>query len=407
MVLAPFVESAMPGQHPKVLRPTHTFKDELDVTIAGVQIRLIHAPGETDDQLFVWLPEKKVLMPGDNVYKSFPNLYTLRGTHYRDVATWYKSIDAMLAFDPEFLAPSHTLPVSGKEEIRNILTTYRDAIQFVHDQTLRGINQGLTPDELVEVVKLPDHLRNHPYLQEYYGSVEWSVRSIFSGYMGWYDGNAADLYPPTLSARAEKMAKLAGGEEQLLAAAQQAVRDGDYAWALQLSDHLMRLQPDSESVQQLRADAARAMGFAAHNANARNVYLTEAFLLEGKADFDEEAMRVRSYDLIKAMPIKSFVESMGINLNPEYSLDREETLALVFTDVNESFNIHVRHGVAIISEGPASEAGNTMTTTSDIWLDIMAGKISLPGALATGDIQLEGGRLRIPSVLSFLSMFRS
>ena len=85
---------------------------------------MIHAPGETDDQLFVWLPEKKVLMPGDNVYKSFPNLYTLRGTHYRDVATWYKSIDAMMAFDPEFLAPSHTLPVSGKKEIRNILTAY-------------------------------------------------------------------------------------------------------------------------------------------------------------------------------------------------------------------------------------------------------------------------------------------
>ena len=107
-----------------------------------MKLELVHAPGETNDQLFVWLPEKRVLLPGDNFYRAFPNLDTIRGTLYRDVLQWVESLDRMRERRPEHLVPSHTRPLSGADAIHAALTDYRDAIQFVHDQTIRGINRG-------------------------------------------------------------------------------------------------------------------------------------------------------------------------------------------------------------------------------------------------------------------------
>ena len=121
--IGPFLEAAHGGGTPSLIRPNRTFSDRMELTLCGIEVELVHAPGETDDQLFVWLPEKRVLLPGDNVYKAFPNLYTIRGTHYRDVVGWVRSLDAMRALAPEHLAPSHTRPVSGREQVTEILTS--------------------------------------------------------------------------------------------------------------------------------------------------------------------------------------------------------------------------------------------------------------------------------------------
>jgi len=404
--VGPFVEIGKPGHVSKILRPNKTFSDRLEVVIAGVPVVLVHAPGETDDQLFVWLPEQRVLMPGDNLYKSFPNLYTLRGTHYRDVAAWFRSIDKMRTLRPAHLAPSHTGPVSGEAEVMDILTAYRDGIQFVHDQTIRGMNQGLTPDELVETVVLPPHLRDHPYLVEYYGKVEWCVRAIFEGYLGWWDGNVAKLMPAPLHERAENMARLAGGREQLYEAARAAVEAGELRWALELSDHLLRLDPEWQAARQVRAEAARSLGRVQLNANARNILLTEALLVEGEVALDPEADREVTYELIKGFPVRAFIEALTVNLNPAHSLDADEVMSFRFTDTGEAYSIHVRRGVAEFQVGEHPSPDHAISTATDTWLDIMAGRRSLPGALATGDVELQGGRLSIPSTLGFLAMFR-
>ena len=145
--------------------------------------------GETADALYVWLPEKKVLFSGDNFYKSWPNAYAIRGTPYRDIRSWANADDMMLKEGAEFLVPGHTRPIIGKAAVAEALTDYRDAIRFVFDKTIEGMNQGLTPDELVAYVKLPARLAEKDYLREYYGNVEWAVRAIFEGYLGWFDGN--------------------------------------------------------------------------------------------------------------------------------------------------------------------------------------------------------------------------
>ena len=258
------------------LPPTKTFADTMDIEVAGVKMTLVHAPGETDDQLFVWLPDKKTLLPGDNFYKAFPNLYAIRGTKYRDVLKWADSLDKMLQYDIEYLVPSHTRPIRGQARIASLLTDYRDAIRFVHDETIAGINKGLTPDELVETVKLPTRLAENPYLVEYYGTVAWSVRNIYGGYLGWFDGNATNLFPMSTRDRAERVAELAGGAEALLEKLREAVETGDHQWAAELADLVIALEPDAAEPKRLKADALTALGEGQISANGRNYYLTRA-----------------------------------------------------------------------------------------------------------------------------------
>ncbi|MGB5681088.1 MAG: alkyl/aryl-sulfatase, partial [Polyangiales bacterium] len=126
--LGPFVETLDPEMTLGLIRPNKTFSDVLRTEICGVKVELVHAPGETNDQLFVWLPDRGVLLPGDNIYKAFPNLYSIRGTQYRDVRAWVLSLDKMRALRPQHLVPSHTRAISGQDEIYETLTAYRDAI---------------------------------------------------------------------------------------------------------------------------------------------------------------------------------------------------------------------------------------------------------------------------------------
>lgn len=161
------------------LPPTITVPDSgLKTTIAGVEIEFHIGPGETDDALFIWLPKEKVLFAGDNFYSSFPNLYAIRGTAYRDVLSWSKSVAKMAEFKPNVLVPGHTMPIRGEEAATTALKDYSEAIRSVYDQTVRGINAGKSPDQLAHEVTLPEHLKDKPYLIQFYGSVPHAVRAI-------------------------------------------------------------------------------------------------------------------------------------------------------------------------------------------------------------------------------------
>jgi alkyl sulfatase BDS1-like metallo-beta-lactamase superfamily hydrolase len=405
--IGPFLDAGSGGGTPSLVRPNKTFSDRMEVTICGVRARLVHAPGETSDQIFVWLPGKKVLLPGDNVYKAFPNLYTIRGTAYRDVMAWVRSLDAMRALHAEHLAPSHTRPVSGAEDVDEILTAYRDAIQYVHDQTIRGMNRGLTPDELVERIELPPHLESHPYLQEFYGTVEWSVRSIYSGTLGWFDGDTATLSPASPADRAAGMVELAGGEEALLAATRAAVEEGRTEWAAELASHLIRFDPDLEEAKRLKARALRALGRRSVSPNGRNYYLTQALELEGAVTVAEVPPTAETIGLAKSMPIGSFVAAMPANLDPLASADVDRVMGFRFPDVGESYTIHVRRGVAEFRRGFPEKPDIAISADSGVWIEVVAGVRSLPAAMATGDVEVAAGIRQVPPLLRFLSLFRS
>lgn len=189
------------------LPPTVTVPSSgLNATIAGIEIEFHIAPGETDDAMFIWLPKEKVLFAGDNFYSSFPNLYAIRGTAYRDVLSWSESVAKMAELKPHAVVPGHTMPIQGQEAATAALTDYSEAIRSVYDQTVRGINAGKGPDQLAYEVTLPEHLKDKPYLIQFYGSVPHAVRAIYSGLLGWYDGNPTTLNPLEPRLKAKKMA---------------------------------------------------------------------------------------------------------------------------------------------------------------------------------------------------------
>lgn len=267
------------------VKPNRTFAEGRQrLVIAGVELNLVAVAGETDDALYVWLPGRRVLFSGDNFYKSWPNAYAIRGTAYRDIRSWAEANDRMLQEGAEFLVPGHTRPIIGKAAVAEALTDYRDAIRFVFDKTIEGMNKGLTPDELVSYVKLPARLAEKDYLREYYGNVEWAVRAIFDGYLGWFDGNPSNLFPLTPKDEAQRIAKLAGGEAALFEQARKAFQDGDAQWASQLCDHLLALDPTARDPKLVKADALTALAENLLTATGRNYYLTVAQELRSQSE---------------------------------------------------------------------------------------------------------------------------
>jgi alkyl sulfatase BDS1-like metallo-beta-lactamase superfamily hydrolase len=265
----------MPPARPP-LPPTRFVTGRAQLTIAGVAFELVANPGETDDELYVWLPDRKVLFAGDNFYRCLPNLYAIRGTPYRDVRQWANAIDQLLSKSADALVGGHTRPVVGNAAVLEALTDYRDTIRYIFDKTIEGMNRGLTPDELLDYVQLPPRLAAKPYLLPYYGRTEWAVRSIFSGYLGWFDGNATTLFPLSSREKARRIATLAGGSSRILDAARAAVSAGDFQWAAELTDHLLALDPGAADVKALKAQALEALAANMVTATARNYYLSAA-----------------------------------------------------------------------------------------------------------------------------------
>ena len=265
-------------------KPTHfTTDDRTRVSFAGVDLDLVVADGETSDALYIWFPKEAVLFAGDNFYKSWPNLSPIRGSAYRDVRTWAMTVDAMLNEQPEVLVPGHTRPIVGSEVAAEMLTNYRDAIQFVFDKTVEGINEGLTPNQLIEYVQLPEKYLKLDYLRPHYGNPEWAVRSIFAGYLGWFDGNATNLFPLTDKEEATRLAKMAGGISQLRAQSEAAMEEGDYQWVLKLSDYILALEPGSTDAKLRKADAMTKLAEVVITTTARNYYLSSAKQLRESA----------------------------------------------------------------------------------------------------------------------------
>ena len=389
---------------PGLIRPTKTFDGEnMKVTIAGVELELVFAPGETPDQIFVWLPQKKVLLPGDNIYKSFPNLYAIRGTAHRDVMDWVRSLDKMRKLKPEHLVPSHTGPVSGQAEVYSMLTNYRDAIQYVHDQTVRGMNKGLSADELVETVILPTRLAKLPYLQEFYGTVAWSVRSIFAGYLGWFSGDAADLNPVTGADRSQHFADLAGGPQALATKAQAALDSGNPNWAVELARELARLEGQREVAAAILEKGFRILAEESRSANARNYYLTQALEWSGELEIGKQNIHTAPDGLFKSMPIDNFMQAMAVNLRAKRTLPLNKYIAVTFTDLDETYVINVRHGVAEVQKMKPDNIPLRATTTSFAWKQLLTGRESLPKLLLTGDLQIYGTEVELAQ---FLLLFK-
>lgn len=317
-------------------------------------MNLVHVPSGAADQIAVFLPQHNILLSSEVIpAQHFPALNTLRGEVFRSPIDWYRSIDALRRFRAAAMVPSHGIPVVGADAVEEVMRNYRDAIQYVHDQTIRHMNKGLTPDELVQVVKLPPHLAGYkPWMLEFFGTVRQAVRGIYQGYLGWFEGDPVALAPVPRPEGARREVELMGGRDRVLAAADQAFEDGDPQWAAELATKLIRVDHNDMAARRLKAAAFRKLGYAEVNAIWRNWYLSGA---RGLEIVDPELIRtgmarlarfVASPDLIAALPARAFVEGFVVRLKAEETLDVVMTVGFRFPDTGEVYGIAIRRGVA-------------------------------------------------------------
>jgi len=263
--------------------PNRTFATDATISIGGVTLEVSYNPGETDDQIMTWSPEHRVVFSGDNMYRSFPNLYAIRGTQYRDVRDWCESVDRIRAKQADHLVLGHTTPFSGAADVDKALDIYSRGLWHVYNETIAGINAGKTPDELAHEVTLPPELADEPLLGQYYGNVSWGVRSIFSGILGWFDGNPTAMHPLHPADRAERIAGLAGGPGVLLQQASEALAAGDAQWSAELCDMVLALSHERRATLELKADALDELAINLVTATGRNYLHTCAQELRTEA----------------------------------------------------------------------------------------------------------------------------
>ena len=402
--------------------PTKTFSEELDVRIAGIRMVLRYVPSETNDEIVAWVPELKLLNSAEVMQgESWPNIYTIRGTKYRDPVKWFKSIDVMREFPAEYLVPTHGRPIVGYDNIQNMLTAYRDAIQFVHDQTIRYMNRGYTPEQLVEVVKLPPHLAEHPWLGEYYGTVKHVVRNIYGGYLGWFQADPWALDPMPYMERARRYVELMGGRDSVLEAARKAIDDGEHTWAAEILTNVIRVNHDDMEARNLKAEAYRQFAYTLVNVNWRNWSLTAAAELEGQQDLSG-GFAFTSPDVIRAFPSDVLLGMLTTRIDPEKCIDVNMTLGIRLPDANEGYGLEIRRGVvqfhqklpaksdvilvadrAYINRMLVGDIHITGEMASAIAEGAPKGMVAVMGAIDSGDIKVEGGTKK--DVQKFFSYF--
>ena len=265
----------MQGMGAGFIAPNEIIYEDGVMDLDGVEVQLIHAPGETDDHLIVWVPEHRVLFCGDNWYHAFPNLYAIRGTAYRDFQKWADSLSLMAELKPAVLSAGHTRPVFGQEQVHEVITTTRDAILHVMQFTSDGMDKGVPLDDICATITLPEPLASKPWLQEFYGKLSWSARAFAAGTLGWYDGNPTNLASLSTKDRAQKMAALCGGADKLMDAAE---KTEDAQWCLELCDHLIALGAPAhmKKAQALKMKVMEKLSQSEINATARNSYIWAA-----------------------------------------------------------------------------------------------------------------------------------
>lgn len=387
------------------VQPTHIISGRETLEIDGVRFHLASFASDSPDTLVIYLPDQKVAI-NNHFWPAVANMYTLRGGRFRNPEQWIGGIDYLRTLDIEHLVNVHGAPLSGREAISRSLTNYRDAVQYIYDQSVRGINKGLGPDELRHFVELPPHLAGDPYINEHYGEVALFPKQIFMALLGWYGTDAATIHPVPPHIEAQRIVEGFGGADAVLAKVRDALADREYAWAAQLVTYLLRLEPDHAAARQLKADALRRMGQVTPASITRNFYLTQALELEGKVDrFDVPPGLISEEAILRSRP-GFFVRALRFALDPEKSADVDQVFGIYFSDIEQGFGIHIRKGVAEYLDHFPENPDLAISLPRTTWAEMLLGKTGLAGqawALLTGELEVTAGNTR--DLRQFFSMF--
>ena len=248
--------------------------------IDGVRFRFQLTPGtEAPSEMNFYFPDTKVLFIAENASHTMHNTLTLRGALVRDPRIWAHYLDETIeeyGREATALFACHHWPMWGSDRIVDYLSKQRDLYAYIHDQTLRMINRGLTGTEIAERFELPPSLEDAWHCRGYYGSVSHNVKAVYQRYMGWFDGNPAHLWEHPTTEGSERYVEFMGGAEATLEKARKSFEEGDYRWVAEVVNHVVFAEPDNAAALELQAAALEQLGLGAENATWRNFFLTGA-----------------------------------------------------------------------------------------------------------------------------------
>ena len=372
--------------------PNILFNDTLKVRYGDLNLTLAYAPGASDDQLAIWLPDKKVLFPGDNVYKAFPSIYSMNGK-YRDMDQWLDVIDAMNEVNASFLVPSHSIPVTGSENVRNVLNSYRDGMAFVYQQTIRYINRGYGPDEIIRFLQLPSTLKANPWLQERLGEIAWQIRAIYEALVGWNIGDASFFNQVSSDERARKIVDAYGGLNQTLIKIQEAIKNGELKWGAELATYALDAHPDSEEARSIKAKALRIMGLQNPTSEGRNWYLTQANILDKKINIST-VDNLPSVNIIEeilpTVPLKNLLAQMQYKLNPNRAPNGTLTVGIYLNDTQQGYTFTIRNNAVEFLDSFPREYNVALTAPTNTIKDLLLGKLKFADGIFSNKVKIDG-----------------
>lgn len=389
---------------PGYVDPTNTFVESTVATIAGLRVEFTPAPSDADDSVNIWFPELNVCVH-NIVWPTLFNVFAIRGEEYRDPRVLLSGLDHVAGLNAEHLVGAHGPPLSGQAHIRESVTDYRDSIQFLWDQTVRGLNKGLTADALTEFVQMPERFSRTYLTRQWYGVAEHHVRQIQTGLIGFFDGDEAALFPLPEQERAERLIAGFGGREEVRKQSVAALESNDLRWALELATWLVR----SERSQEGRADGGspedrvqlaavlRTIGQRSTAMNIRNWCLTRALELEGK--FDLVRLRTHQFRLVDvAARPEASVRTLRVLLDPHLAEHVDDEIRFEFSgDPVVTTGLRIRKGVAVPTDG--ANATVVLALTSATWAKILSGKAHVSDCVTSGEVAVRQGEPRLALAL--------
>jgi len=374
-------------------------------TLDGVRIVFQLTPGtEAPAEMNFHFPEQRVLCIAENATRTMHNIITPRGALVRDPRVWAHYLNEAIELfgaDTDVLFAVHHWPLWGRERIVDYLKKQRDLYAYLHDQTLRLLNKGLTGPEIAETLELPPSLAREWHCRGYYGSVSHNVKGIYQRYMGWFDGNAAHLWqhPPVESAR--RYVEAMGGSEAVLGRARRNFDEGDYRWVFEVVNHVVFAEPSNTAAKELQAEALEQLGYGAENAVWRNFFLMGAMeLREGISGTPTDSA---APDILAQLSVDQILDAMAIRLEGPRAWDTRLTINWRVTDPDETHLIEVENGVLNHRpDRPHPEADATLVIERRALNEMLAKTADLAELASSGRLRVEGDGEKLGELLGLL-----
>jgi alkyl sulfatase BDS1-like metallo-beta-lactamase superfamily hydrolase len=394
-----------------LLAPTVTITQSGSLEIDGLTFDFLLVPNtEAPAEMMWYMPELKALNGAEDATQTMHNVYSLRGAKVRDPLAWSKYLNQALAQwggEVEVLYNMHHWPVWGNDAVVEHLQLQRDLFRFMHDQTLNLANQGYTPREIAEMIQLPAVQRQTWSSRGYYGSLSHNVKAIYDLYLGWFDGNPANLNPLPPVESSTKYVELMGGTAKVLEEAQKAYDRGEYRWVAELVNHVVFADPNNEAARLLQADALEQLGYQAESGPWRNFYLTGADELRNGVQASPGTSATAKLQILSQIEVAEVFDFLGIHLNAQRAAGKAILLNWQLQGKGEAYYTELIHSVINNTTGQAPNADATITIAQNTLAEIITGGLTAQEAIDAGRVSITGDKAKVLEFFSLLETFDS